>query len=433
MHMRYVRVTLILIQQIAIAAMGQTLKPAGTTPDQATRVTRTTTLSVQSGGNYIRIASDNLPAVVTYMPDTAFGPLPVAIMEEDTLEAKIAFDDCAMTWTWEVGKDDRTKIVEILAHENASLLVKPTVCPMSTDTVVNDVWDRFEWRGTVYTESGDYTISHETDYCSWTETLYLTLHKTTYDTYVASGCESITYHGKRYTESGVYADTLPDGAGNRTITTLNLTIYHPTRGEETLTASDSLYWNGKWYNKSGDYTYQTKNAGGCDSVATLHLTVHHTVYFCPGMHVEEEVMEDGVKTKYVAYKMESPSPDWYMEGVILEKQPDKALVDFRRAEQNLKEHYQLPLVPLTDIIWTFRSTDNDDSYVMEVKNEPQWVEAGTVSVVVRFLCGAPYYSGFQTDMESVDYPVRPAKVMENGMVIILRGGKRYNVLGTKIQ
>lgn len=487
MHMRYVRVTIILLM-MAVSMMGQTLRPAGTTPDQATRVTETITLSVQPGANYIGIKAANLPAVVTYMPDTAFGPLPIAIMDEDTLDVKVAFENCAMTWTWEVGADDVTKIVEILAHEDASLLVVPTVCPMSTDTVVDDAWDSFEWRGTVYTESGEYTIPHETQYCSWTETLHLTIHTTSRDTYAETGCDSVVYNDKKYTETGAYTDTLMDVAGNRTIMTLNLTINHPSKGEETLTACDSLLWNGKWYKESGDYTYQTKNAGDCDSTVTLHLTINNsvrlnkrgievddryvwgdtvittsgvytrrfqtvngcdsivtqqitvhktlvdtTVYFCPGMHNEEVIEEGGVKTRYVAYQTETPSPDWYMEGVILEAQKDQTLVDFRRAEQNFREHYQLPLVPLTDIVWTYRSADGQESYVMEPKEDPQWVKAGTVSVVVRFLCGAPYYSDFTTDVEEVDVLNRPSKVMENGMVVIIRGGKRYNLLGTKIQ
>ena len=151
------------------------------------------------------------------------------------------------------------------------------------------------------------------------------------------------------------------------------------------------------------------------------------------MH-EEGVVEDDVwRIDYRAYQLEMPSPDWYMEGVILETRDDKALVDFRRAEQNLKEHYQLPFVPITSIVWTFRSADDSESHAMEIKNEPQWVEAGTVSLIVRFLCGAPYYSSFTTDVEEVEFLSRPVKVMENGTVTIIRGGKRYNVLGSRIQ
>lgn len=352
-----------------------------------------------------------------------------------------------------------------------------------------EAWDTYEWRGNTYTQSGQYsdTVSQPGG-CDSTFVLHLTIHTTSYDTYAETGCDSVIYHGKKYTETGVCTDTLMDVAGNRTIMTLNLTINHPSKGEETLTACDSLLWNGKWYKESGDYTYQTKNAGGCDSTVTLHLTMRYsvhlnlrgievddlyiwgdtvittsgvytrrfqtkngcdsivtqqvtihrnlkdtTIYFCPGMH-EEGIVEDGEwRTDYRAYQLEMPSPDWYMEGVILEAQADKALVDFRRAEQNLMDHYQLPFVPISNIVWSFRSVDDAESHAMEIKNEPQWVEPGTVSVMVRFQCGAPYYSSFTTDVEEVDYIARPVKVMENGTVMIIRGGKRYNVLGTRIR
>ena len=181
MHMRYVRVTIILLM-MAVSMMGQTLKPAGTTPDQATRVTDTTTLSVQPGANFIRVAATNLPAVITYMPDTAFGPIPVAIMDGDTLPAAHFFDACAMNWAWEVARGEETKIIEISAHENATILVEPFSCPANTSTVVDDAQESYEWYGTTYTESGVYTHENATEYCSWTDTLHLTIHRNLKDT-----------------------------------------------------------------------------------------------------------------------------------------------------------------------------------------------------------------------------------------------------------
>lgn len=337
--MRYIR-TIILLLLLSVSAMGQTLKPAGTTADQATRVLDTVALSVQPGGNFIRVAAANLPAVITYMPDTAFGPIPMAIMDEDTLSARMSFHDCAMTWTWEAGRDDRSKIIEIRAHENATILVEPFFCPANTSTVVDDAQESYEWYGTTYTRSGVYTHENTTEYCSWTDTLHLTIHRNLKDT---------------------------------------------------------------------------------------------TIYFCPGMHEEGVVEDDGWRIEYHAYQLEKPSPDSYMEGVIRETQADKALVDFRRAEQNLEAHYQPPYVPISNIVWSFRSADDSESHEMEIKDEPQWVEAGTVSLIVRFLCGAPYYSSFTTDVEEVETLSRPAKIMENGTVTIIRGGKRYNVLGSRIQ
>ena len=390
MYMRYVR-TIIFLLCVAVSMMGQSLKPAGTTIDQATRVTDTTALSIQSGTNFVRLATIYLPATITYMPDTAFGPIPVAIMDGDTIPATHFFDACAMNWAWEISRGEETKIVEISAHENATILVEPFFCPANTSTVVDDAQDSYEWYGTTYTQSGVYTHENATEYCSWTDTLHLTIQHL---------CPANT-------------DTVVDDAQN------------------------SFEWRGTVYTQSGVYTY-VHTTEYCSWTDTLHLTIHRnlkdtTIYFCPGMH-EEGIVEDGEwRTDYRAYQLEMPSSDWYMEGVILEAQADKALVDFRRAEQNLMDHYQLPFVPISNIVWSFRSVDDAESHAMEIKNEPQWVEPGTVSVMVRFQCGAPYYSSFTTDVEEVDYIARPVKVMENGTVMIIRGGKRYNVLGTRIR
>lgn len=200
---------------------------AGITPDRATRVSAPTTLTVQSGSNYIRLESANLPATVTYVADTAFGPLPMALVMGDTLEAQMVFDTCHMAWRWSIEQAESDMIVEIKAHENASIFVQPYVCqPTASDTTAILCGESFVWRGTTYTESGDYPIPLVN----------------------AEGCDSIR--------------------------TLKLTLNKPTHGEETLEECDSLFWNGEWYKESGDYTFETTNVAGCDSTVTLHLTIH---------------------------------------------------------------------------------------------------------------------------------------------------------------
>lgn len=200
---------------------------AGITPDRATRVSAPTTLTVQSGSNYIRLESANLPATVTYVADTAFGPLPMALVMGDTLDAQMVFDTCHMAWRWSIEQAESDKIVEIKAHENASIFVQPYVCqPTASDTTAILCGESFVWRGTTYTESGDYPITLVN----------------------AEGCDSIR--------------------------TLKLTLNKPTFGEETSEECDSLFWHGVWYKESGDYTFETTNVAGCDSTATLHLTIH---------------------------------------------------------------------------------------------------------------------------------------------------------------
>ena len=303
-----------------------------------------------------------------------------------------------------------------------------------------EAWDTYEWRGNTYTQSGQYSeIVSGPGNCASTYILNLTIHTTSFDTYTETACDSIIYKGRKYTESAVFKDTLIDITGDRTITTLNFIIHHSVHLTiPEIDAYDQYIWGDTIIERSGTYTRRFQTPNGCDSIVTQQVTILRnlkdtTIYFCPGMHEEGVVEDDGWRIDYRPYQLEKPSPDWYMEGVIRETQADKALVDFRRAEHNLEAHYQPPYVPISNIVWSFRSADDSESHEMEIKDEPQWVEAGTVSLIVRFLCGAPYYSSFTTDVEEVETLSRPEKIMENGTVTIIRGGKRYNVLGSRIQ
>lgn len=202
---------------------------AGITTDKATRITAPVTLTVQSGSNYIRFDEDRLPAVVTYIPSASFGTIPMALVMGDTVEAEVVFADCGMTWRWAIEEAESDLIVEIKAHESATIMAAPHTCDNTSSDTIAVACDSLLWKGEWRYASGDYE--------------YVTTN--------AAGCDSIV--------------------------TLHLTINHPTTGEETFAECDSLFWNGEWRKESGDYEYHTKNAAGCDSTAILHLTIHHEV------------------------------------------------------------------------------------------------------------------------------------------------------------
>ena len=216
---------LLLVMPGAICAQ----KAAGITPDKATRITDPVTLTVQSGSNYVRFDADHLPAVITYT-SAPFGTIPEALVQNDTIKAERVFSDCSLVWKWTIREAEMTQIVEIKAHENATIHIEPYTCQTTSSDTTATACGPFTWKGKTYTQSGDYT----------------------YNTTNAGGCDSII--------------------------TLHLTVNHSTTGEETETACDSLEWNGKWYKESGDYTYKTSNAAGCDSTATLHLTVYSSYH-----------------------------------------------------------------------------------------------------------------------------------------------------------
>ena len=519
------------------------LTPAGTTADRATRVADTTMLSVQSGSNYIRIEPKNLPATVTYLPDTAFGPLPMALVTGDTLPAVVTFryEECRMGWKWQLDKAEQAVIMEVKAHESASLSVEPLVCPDNTDTVA-EVWDSIAWYGTIYTANGDYVLERSNVHgCEWTHTLHLTVHTTSYETVTDFQCDSIVYNGIKYTVSGEYKDTLFTDEGNRIITTLRLTIGHTNEAEVTVTAyepylspqgktytengdytdtvsnvsgcdsvitthltmhtttydtvrmsgCDAIEYEGKTYTGSGDYTdtivlasgdrliktlrltvrYSTRseetvfkngsytsprgttytesgdyeekipNAAGCDSIIIIHLTLgeatYDTVYFCTGYNREhEEQVNELLIRRYLPYTYESPALLDYKEGVVKEMNADGVLVDLNRAEANLYAHYTGGLTPIETIAWSVRQAGESAYTPIVVESAPQWVALGSVAVQIRFLCGEIYTDALPIryeGLENAQTEQQPIKRIENGNVVIIRGGVRYTLMGQRVR
>lgn len=679
--------------------------PAGTTADRATRIYDKTLLTVQSGSNYVRIDPNYLPATIYYTPGSNFGPIPMAMIMEDTLPAQRIFDDCQLLWKWSIEEAAMAQIVEIKAHENALLLVEPYTCQTTYSDTTASACDKYEWRGKWYDASGDYadtlvnaagcdsirtlhlTINHPTigeetlaecdslfwngewrkesgDYeyhttsasgCDSTAVLHLTIHHavsvtlkdtavcetdygyeyiwgdttihkagtytrhfktafgcdsavtqtvrfldmtfgeqtvTAYDSYTTNigitytksqrgpieyytntaGCDSVVtldlyirhlqvrdtfvrtlceselpyeWYGKNYTEGGIYSsDTIPgkavDGVYMDTVHTVNLTILPVSNGDTTATACESFTWYGttytqsaepkhtftnvhgcdstvtlhltihhgveaapetvktcdsyKWhgvtytesgeykdtlktvhqcdsicvlhltlghttygewteeacnnytsprgitYTESGDYTEEGVNAAGCDSIITLHLTirqncaVYDTVYFCYGYNtIHEERISDVLIRRYLPYSFESPTEWDYMEGVILAGEPNRTLMDFNRAESNLRNHYVGELTPVESVTWSIRYAGAARYTPIVVEENPQWVAAGKLAVQIYFRCGQMFNNEFPMAVDEIESSRNETvKRVENGQVIILRNGVRYNILGTKI-
>lgn len=370
------------------------MEKAGTTVANAPYIVDTTALSVQSGSNYIRFDEERLPAVVTYIPSAPFGTIPAALTAGDTIDAEMVFADCGMAWRWAIEKSGSDKIVEIKAHESASILAVPHTCAPTYGDTTAVACDSLLWKDEWRYASGDYE--------------YLTTN--------AAGCDSIV--------------------------TLRLTIHHATTGDTTATACEMFVWHGTTYTESAETTYTLTNAVGCDSIVTLHLTIEHNciiydttaVYFCRGFNSEHyEPMPGGVIHHYLPYAFESPAEWDFMESVILENRQDSTLLDLRRAETNLYEHYVGDLTPVTSIRWSVLY-DGKGKYVpLTVTEEPQWVATGYVAIQVNFLCGELYNTEFPTDIDHVSMESVSIKRIENGRVVILRGGEKYDIFGTKIQ
>jgi hypothetical protein len=91
-----------------------------------------------------------------------------------------------------------------------------------------------------------------------------------------NACESYTWYGQTYTQSGTFTHTVPSGAGCDSVLYLNLTIFNNVTGPTTQEAAcDSYTWNGQTYFQSGTYTFNGSSQNGCDSTATLSLTINN--------------------------------------------------------------------------------------------------------------------------------------------------------------
>ena len=364
---------------------------------------------------------------------------------KDTLRQAVCPGDVPYVWRGQQYSQSGTYSTDtLLSTSSITDTIHTLVLTMNEAYAVDTMataCDSYVWRGQTYSESGNYPFyGHTKAGCDSVVTLHLTVnHSATSDT-SATACGSFSWHGQTYSESGDYLYNGQTKAGCDSVVTLHLTIHTATTGEETRSEYNSYTWNGKTYTESGDYTYHTTNVFGCDSTATLHLTImiatvsYDTVYFCAGMNTEhEEQLDPAHVRRYLAYTYESPD-DWdYMEGVILARERDRMQVDLQRAEQNLINHYTDELTPIKSIAWSYRPEDATAYQPLEVTSTPQWVATGTLSVSVRFVCGQLFVSDFAADIQTVtDEETRGKKVLENGQIVIIRGGHKYTLLGTKI-
>ena len=132
-----------------------------------------------------------------------------------------------------------------------------------------------------------------------------------FDTAV-SACDSYTWQGTTYDQSGTYSVTESTAAGCSRVLTLNLTVESSYHVDEEVAACDSYQWFGTRYTRSGDYRHQGTTAFGCDSIVTLHLTIaysdttrfdqrisclpvvwHGTTYEATGRYTYESTTDEG--------------------------------------------------------------------------------------------------------------------------------------------
>ena len=346
-----------------------------------------------------------------------------------------------------------TKELQNVAGCDSTLNLFLTIRHLRKDTLHRTICSDevpFLWRGNSYSESGMRTLDTVYSTTSLVDTLFtldLTINQAYAVDTTAKACDSYTWRGKTYTESGNYLFNGQTKAGCDSIVTLHLTINKSTSSEQTVAEYDSYTWNGKTYTESGTYTYATTNAAGCDSVATLHLTIserppvtYETVYFCPGYNTEhEEQVTESLVRRYREYGYESPA-DWnYKEGMIVEEQTNRTQMDLHRVEANLNNHYVNDLEPIKSIAWSYRAYGETNYAPLEITAGPQWIESGELMIYVRFTCSHNYSEKFVVDYVNAVDNINDntdgqwQKVLIDGQLYIIRGNAKYTIFGTKVE
>ena len=355
--------------------------------------------------------------------------------------------------TWEIpnaaGCDSIINLDLTIRHVAVNDTVRETVCLAAGES--------HTWRGQHYAQSGifstDTLLGPEINgICMDTiHSLDLTVNPVyAVDTIVAICATEYTWRGTTYTQSGAYPFNGQTKALCDSIVTLRLTLKQATSEDiyKTIYEDESYVGICGEYFKSGDYTCIIPNAAGCDSTIILHLTtqprpvVYDTIdsYFCSKSGIIEHVDTTAdPRIWYKPYSYIKPTQEIYMENALTNATDNGADVNFRKIEQNLDAYYVEPLMPVTAIFWRYqpRGEASLEDLIVEA-NQPQWVATGTVSLEVQFFCGQRYYGSFTVgDMDqAIDQTQSggmPIKCIENGQVIILRNGVKYNLLGTKIQ
>lgn len=288
-----------------------------------------------------------------------------------------------------------------------------------------------------------------------------TITNTKYVEEIAVACDSYTWNGETYTQSGEYTYTTTTANSCDSIVTLYLTINQTQYATESVVACDSYTWNGETYTESGEYVYTTVAANGCDSVVTLYLTIlpkavseTEELVLCsselPYEWYGQTVTEAGAYTATEQYAgMECDS-------VIHE-------LTLNVYVQTLPEQVTLPIVRQGEVIDVTIPTGEIQAHIAEdtwyapnalvewyVFTNGDWailtdepLASSAKEIVMKYAvesdCGIVEsdtitISVLTTSVENISADeLEVYKVIREDKVFIIRGGKTYSILGCSIE
>ncbi len=211
------------------------------------------------------------------------------LSETITDTEKITIADNALPYLWHGNSLNATgQYTDIVKYATTDcdsaiyvldLTVLTTGAIEETDTIICESALPFLWYDSTLISTGKYTHDETykgTDIDSVQHILNLTVNPTVYTEEHITACDSYTWNGETYTESGDYVYTTTATNGCDSIVTLHLTINNSEIGETkyvTICHGETYTWNGQTYSTEGEYSITLSNTLGCDSVATLHFTI----------------------------------------------------------------------------------------------------------------------------------------------------------------
>ena len=278
--------------------------------------------------------------------------------------------------------------------------------------------------------------------------------------YTETACDSYTWNDNTYTESGDYTITLQTEQGRDSIEILHLTINQSVTTEENIVTCDSYEWNGVVYSESGDYVFNTTTISGCDSVVTLHLTIlpealveNEELVLCPSELPYEWYGQS--LTKAGSYTATEQYTGMECDSVIHEltlnvyvqtlpalvtlpivRAGEAINVEAPTAEINAHIAADSWYAPNAVVAWYIQSNDTWSA----LTEEP--VKAGISNIVLKYAvnsdCGSiesevMNISVTTTAIENTQgNATQIYKIIHNGQLLIIRDGKIYNTMGQSL-
>ncbi len=289
----------------------------------------------------------------------------------------------------------REAFAQNLSCDSIEHVLNLEVLPIDSVYITITACDSYTWNGLSYTNSGDYVYTTTGDNgCDSVTILRLTIHRSTVgkpDTVVICYGDTYIWEGVEYDESGFYTMTLSNAAGCDSTAYLHLTVLPevlPIEEWVTICYGESYTWYDHTYNESGDYTITYINDNGCPGIAILHLNV------LPEVPVIEEWME-------ICY---GESYTW--QGNTYTKSGDYTVQYTNEYGCLCEKLLHLTVWPKNDPIEEWATITNNDTYTWYGKT---YDAEGDYSIILQDQHGCDQEMILHLEVQVLDFTINPVE------------------------